>query len=100
MHHATQANLSRIPQGHMDEAMAGFRASFASRRFRFMLRHNPAYFLTAVKEPKQFFGSLSYLIKNWLNTLMDSANGKASKVSRLQRLFTRKTTPSLAVKET
>jgi radical SAM superfamily enzyme YgiQ (UPF0313 family) len=100
LHHATHANLSRIPQGHMDEAMASFRASFASRRFRFMLRHNPAYFLNAFKEPKQFFGSLSYLIKNWLNTLTDSANGKASKVAKLQRLFIRKTTPRLAVKET
>ena len=102
LHHATQANLSRVPQPLMDDAMAGFRASFATRRFRFMLRHNPAYFLTAFKEPRQFFGSLSYLIKNYMNTLFDSANGKESLIIKIQRVFGRnpakKISPQLAVK--
>jgi anaerobic magnesium-protoporphyrin IX monomethyl ester cyclase len=102
-HYATKANVSQVPQTMMDEAMANFRTTFAIRRFRFMLRHNPAYFLTAFKEPKQFFGSLSYLIKNYMNTLFDSANGKESLIVKAQRVFGRNTakkvSSELAVKQ-
>ena len=48
---ANETNLSEIPQKMMDEAMADFRRSYATRRVRFMLRHNPAFFLMAVKRP-------------------------------------------------
>jgi radical SAM superfamily enzyme YgiQ (UPF0313 family) len=89
LHYATKANISRVPQVMMDDALAGFRASFATRRFRFMIRHNPAYFLTAFKEPKQFFSSLTYLIKNYMNTLFDASNGKESWVVKIQRVFGR-----------
>ncbi len=104
-HHATQANLSKIPQSLMDEAMANFRTTFATRRFSFMLRHNPAYFMNAFKEPKQFFGSLSYLIKNYLNALLDAANGKESWLVRFRRAIGREPAgktlpPRLATKET
>jgi len=105
LYHATRANLSQVPQEFLDDALASFRTTFASRRLRFMLRYNPAYFLTAVREPRQFFGSLSYLIKNWLNALMDAANGKESWVVKFQRMIGRdpaqKTLPPrLATKET
>ena len=103
-YHATEANLSKVPQKLMDEAMADFRTTFAIRRFRFMLRHNPAYFMNAFKEPKQFFGSLAYLIKNYLNALMDASNGKESWVVKFQRMVGRnpvkEVSPQLAVKET
>jgi len=91
-----------VPQSMMDEGLASFRATFAIRRFRFMLRHNPAYFLMAFREPKQFFGSLTYLIKNYLNTIFDASNGKESLVVKIQRVFGRtpikKVSPQLAPK--
>ncbi|PVV84800.1 B12-binding domain-containing radical SAM protein [Dehalogenimonas alkenigignens] len=89
LHHATAANLSQVPVKMMDDALASFRATFATRRFRFMLRHNPAYFITAIREPGQFFGSLSYLIKNYLNALFDSANGRESWLVKFQRVIGR-----------
>ncbi|AKG52812.1 radical SAM domain protein [Dehalogenimonas sp. WBC-2] len=104
-YHATQANLSRIPDKLMDEAMANFRTTFATRRFRFMLRHNPGYFINAIKAPKEFWGSLSYLIKNYLNALMDAANGKESWLVRFRRALgmkdaKQKSSSVLAAKET
>ncbi|PPD57728.1 B12-binding domain-containing radical SAM protein [Dehalogenimonas etheniformans] len=89
LYYATQGNVSNVPQNLMDDALASFRATFATRRFRFMIRHNPAYFLMAFKEPKQFFGSLAYLIKNYLNMIFDSANGNESWVVKVQRIFGR-----------
>jgi anaerobic magnesium-protoporphyrin IX monomethyl ester cyclase len=104
LHYATKGNVSEVPQSLMDEALASFRATFAVRRFRFMLRHNPAYFLMAFREPKQFFGSLVYLVKNYLNTIFDAANGKESLVVKVQRMFGRtpikKVSPQLAPKST
>lgn len=102
LHYATQGNVSQVPQTLMDEALASFRATFATRRFRFMIRHNPAYFLMAFREPKQFFGSLAYLIKNYLNTIFDASNGKESFIIKVQRVFGRtpikKVSPQLAAK--
>jgi hypothetical protein len=87
----------------MDESMASFRATFATRRFRFMLRHNPAYFINAIKAPKEFWGSLAYLIKNYLNALLDASNGRESWVVKLQGILGRnaakKVSPQLAVKK-
>ncbi|PPD57583.1 B12-binding domain-containing radical SAM protein [Dehalogenimonas etheniformans] len=97
LHYATQGNLSAIPQRLMDDTLSRFRATFASRRLFFMLRHNPVYFINAVREPKQFFSSLLYLIKNFLNALFDGSNGKESWLVKLRRIL--EMTPSLELQK-
>ena len=82
---ANETNLSEVPQKLMDEAMAGFRRSYATRRVRFMLRHNPGYFLDAVKRPREFFRSVSDLVRYYLDILFDQTNGTESWVSKVFR---------------
>ena len=80
---ANEINLSRIPQKMMDEAMAGFRRSYATRRVRFMLRHNPAFFLMAFKRPGEFFRSTWDLGKYYIDILMDQTNSSESWLFKL-----------------
>ena len=74
----------------MDEAMAGFRRSYATRRVRFMLRHNPAFFLTAVKRPGEFFRSVWDLWKYYIDIMLDPTNGTESWLSKGLRKLGRK----------
>ncbi len=63
---ATSVNLSLVPQEIIDQAMADFRKTYAVRRVRFMMRHNPAYFWKAIREPIGFFRELKSLVKYYL----------------------------------
>ncbi len=84
---ANEINLSEVPQKLMDEAMASFRRSYATRRVRFMLRHNPAFFLTAVKRPREFFRSVWDLGKYYIDIMLDPTNSSESWLSKsLKRL--------------
>jgi anaerobic magnesium-protoporphyrin IX monomethyl ester cyclase len=47
----------------MSEAAAHWRATYAVQRFRFTLKHNPSYFLTAFTDPRKFSKELWELIK-------------------------------------
>ncbi len=82
---ANETNLSEVPQKLMDEAMAGFRRSYATRRVRFMLRHNPAFFLTAVKRPREFFRSVWDLGKYYIDIMLDPTNSSESWLSKVLR---------------
>ncbi|XUX00942.1 MAG: radical SAM protein [Dehalogenimonas sp.] len=80
---ANEMNLSAVPQKAMDEAMTSFRRSYATRRVRFMLRHNPAFFLMAVKRPGEFFRSIWDLGKYYLDIMMDQTNSSDSWMYKL-----------------
>ncbi|MEL7561628.1 radical SAM protein [Dehalogenimonas sp. 4OHTPN] len=82
---ANEINLSQVPQQKMDEAMSDFRRSYATRRVRFMLRHNPAFFLDAVKRPREFFRSVWDLGKYYIDIILDPTNGSQSWLSKLVR---------------
>jgi len=47
----------------MVEAAAHWRQTYAVQRFRFTLKHNPSYFLTAFTDPRKFSKELLDLIK-------------------------------------
>jgi radical SAM superfamily enzyme YgiQ (UPF0313 family) len=63
MRFSNQVNISDVPDEMLSEAAARWRASYAAQRFRFTLKHNPAYFWTALTEPKKFFSELWQLMK-------------------------------------
>jgi len=63
MKFSNQTNISEVPEAMMSEAAAHWRATYAVQRFRFTLKHNPAYFTTAFTEPRKFFRELWELIK-------------------------------------
>ena len=63
MRFSNQVNISEVPDGMLAEAAARWRETYAVQRFRFTLKHNPAYFRTAVTDPKKFFRELYELAK-------------------------------------
>ncbi len=63
MRFCNQVNISEVPEAVMSEAAARWRATYAVQRFRFTLKHNPAYFSTAFTDPKRFFRELWELVK-------------------------------------
>ncbi|PPD58688.1 B12-binding domain-containing radical SAM protein [Dehalogenimonas etheniformans] len=63
MRFSNQVNISEVPEEMMSEAAAHWRATYAVQRFRFTLKHNPAYFWTAVTDPGKFFRELWELAK-------------------------------------
>ena len=63
MRFSNQVNISEVPDSVMSEAAAHWRATYAVQRFRFTLKHNPAYFKTAITDPKNFFRELWELVK-------------------------------------
>ena len=63
MRFSNQINLSEVPEAVMAEAAAHWRQTYAVQRFRFTLKHNPSYFLTAFTDPRKFFKELWELIK-------------------------------------
>ena len=73
---ATDISLSEVPRALIAEAMAGYRADYAVRRIRFMIRHNPAFFLTAVKNPPEFYKAVRDLVHYYLDIIFDVANGR------------------------
>lgn len=56
-------NLSQVPQERFDRALAEFRQTYASRRVRFMVRHNPGYFLALIRKPREFLKRLKDLFR-------------------------------------
>jgi anaerobic magnesium-protoporphyrin IX monomethyl ester cyclase len=63
MRFSNQINISEVPEEMMSEAAAHWRATYAVQRFRFTLKHNPSYFLTAFTDPRKFSKELWELIK-------------------------------------
>ncbi|APV43958.1 Radical SAM superfamily enzyme YgiQ, UPF0313 family [Dehalogenimonas formicexedens] len=61
--YANKINLSSVPTEMMTEAAANWRATYAAQRVKFTLKHNPAYFLTAFKNPVKFAREVGELIK-------------------------------------
>jgi len=65
-YHGTKANLGEVPDSVLEQALEDFRRDYAVRRFKFMLKHNPAYFKTIFTHPITFLSSLKSLIKHHL----------------------------------
>jgi len=63
MRFSNQINISEVPEEMLSEAAAHWRATYAVQRFRFTLKHNPSYFLTAFTDPKKFSRELWELVK-------------------------------------
>jgi radical SAM superfamily enzyme YgiQ (UPF0313 family) len=79
---ATSVNLSNVPQEIIDQTMADYRKTYAMRRVKFMMRHNPAYFWKAIREPIGFLRELKSLIKYYL---MMSSGGIGNSEGRTNR---------------
>jgi anaerobic magnesium-protoporphyrin IX monomethyl ester cyclase len=62
-------NLSTIPQSRLNQALDYFRQTYASRRIRFMIRHNPGYFLSIIWKPQEFFKRIRDLIRYYYHSL-------------------------------
>ncbi len=69
VHGCMARNLSQVPQEHFDRALAEFRQTYASRRVRFMVRHNPGYFLALIMKPREFFKRLKDLFRYYACTV-------------------------------
>lgn len=64
MEHSNRLNVSQVPDAVMDGAMADYLGSYAMNRFRFTLKHNPAYFWIILTNPPKFWRELYSLVKN------------------------------------
>jgi len=71
---AINANLSEVPDELVNRALADFRKSYAWQRFRFTVKYKPAYFLSMILKPGEFFSAFGSLIKNYLTYLKSSAS--------------------------
>ena len=80
---ATKINLSEVPQQMIDEAAANFRKKYAVQRFRFTMRHNPAYFWIIIRDPLGFLRALRDLIKYYL--MMSSSSAGSSETQNLPK---------------
>jgi radical SAM superfamily enzyme YgiQ (UPF0313 family) len=67
----SEYNLSQVPQKLMDDTLAGFRKTYASRRVRFMLRHHPGYFLSIIGKPLEFYRRAKDLIRYYVGIVLD-----------------------------
>ncbi|ADJ25356.1 Radical SAM domain protein [Dehalogenimonas lykanthroporepellens BL-DC-9] len=74
---ATRANLSEVPDEIINNAFAEYARTYASRRVRFMVRHNKRFFLSLVKNPPEFFGAVRELIKNALPVMFNKNTSEA-----------------------
>ncbi len=70
----SKVNFSSVPQEMIDEAEANFKKTYATRRLRFTMRHNPSYFWKIIRNPLGFFRDLKSLIKYHLMTSSDLSN--------------------------
>jgi anaerobic magnesium-protoporphyrin IX monomethyl ester cyclase len=64
MQYSTNINLSAVPDALINNALTHYLNTYAINRFRFTLKHDPAYFKIIVTNPKKFFRELWSLIKN------------------------------------
>jgi radical SAM superfamily enzyme YgiQ (UPF0313 family) len=73
---ATEVNLSQVPSHIIEKATLNFKRTYATRRLRFTIRHNPTYFLKIFSNPIGFFNELKSLFKHYLMMSSDSRNPK------------------------
>jgi len=79
---ATSVNLSNVPQEIIDQTMADYRKTYAMRRVKFMMRHNPAYFWKAIRKPLSFYRELKNLIKYYLMMSSNTSDGSKDQIHR------------------
>ena len=79
---ATSVNLSNVPQEIIDQTMADYRKTYAMRRVKFMMRHNPAYFWKAIRKPLSFCRELKNLIKYYLMMSSNTSDGSKDQIHR------------------
>lgn len=79
---AIKANLSDVPTGIINEAMADFRRTYGMQRLRFTMKHHPSYFLKILFNPLEFFKASKDLVKCTL-TYVNSSSNKPNKLKPL-----------------
>jgi anaerobic magnesium-protoporphyrin IX monomethyl ester cyclase len=62
-------NLSTIPQSRLNQALDHFRQTYASCRIRFMARHNPGYFFSIIRKPREFFRRIKDLARYYFESI-------------------------------
>jgi radical SAM superfamily enzyme YgiQ (UPF0313 family) len=78
--YTNEVNLSEVPQGLIDQAVASYRKTYSVVRFRFMLKYKPSYFWMALRKPVEFFKALRNLVRHQLTRKEDdSVGGKVNK---------------------
>lgn len=68
---AIKANISEVPDEIINNAFAEYAREYPTRRVRFMVRHNPRFFLQMFTNPVEFFSQVKGLIKNSLPVLFN-----------------------------
>lgn len=83
---AIKANISEIPDEIVNNAFAEYAREYSVRRVRFMVRHNPRFFLQIFTNPVEFFSQVKGLIKNSLPVLFNknASTTKAEKPDAIQ----------------
>jgi radical SAM superfamily enzyme YgiQ (UPF0313 family) len=72
---ATQTNLSQVPQAMVDDAKARFTSVYALRPLRFTLKHNPAYFMSLLLNPKKLGRAVSNFTRYYLTRPVEWSRG-------------------------
>ena len=67
-------NLSAVSQEQFNQALADFRQTYASRRIRFMARHNPGYFFSIIWKPREFFKRIGDLFRYYAGSVRQKKN--------------------------
>jgi anaerobic magnesium-protoporphyrin IX monomethyl ester cyclase len=76
-HSAIKANISEIPDDMVNNSFAEYARDYPIRRVRFMIRHNPAFFLQVFTNPREFFSQVKELVKNSLPILFNKNSSSA-----------------------
>ena len=78
-HSAIKANISEIPDEIVNNSFTEYARDYPVRRVRFMIRHNPAFFLQIFTNPIEFFSQVKGLIKNSLPILFNKNSSSSDK---------------------
>jgi radical SAM superfamily enzyme YgiQ (UPF0313 family) len=84
---ATRANLSQVPDELVNGAFAEYTRTYASRRVRFTLRHNPSFFWTLLRNPVEFYKAVKSLLKNSLPIFFNKNSSLEPSCVRTQKLI-------------
>ncbi|MEL7561624.1 radical SAM protein [Dehalogenimonas sp. 4OHTPN] len=64
-------SFSQVSRELLNSTLANYRKSYAARRVRFMLRHNPVYFISVISRPREFYRRLKELVSYWLGIVSE-----------------------------
>lgn len=64
-------SFSQVSRELLNTTLADYRKSYAARRVRFMLRHNPRYFVSVISRPREFYRRMKELGSYWLGIVSE-----------------------------